>query len=133
MISMTPNNENVDNGIDWEHRILCSDGNCIGIIGKDGKCDECGKPFKGKPPASFGVKSKDETKETDLKKLHSENLLKTENSVDGQDKKIEDDPKELETDWDNRILCSDESCIGVVGPDGKCNECGRTLKKDKDP
>ena len=21
-------------------------------------------------------------------------------------------------DWDKRILCSDESCIGVIGPDG---------------
>ena len=31
-------------------------------------------------------------------------------------------------DWDNRILCSDESCIGVVGSDGKCKECGKPLK-----
>ena len=129
---MTQNNENVDNGIDWEHRILCSDGNCIGIIGKDGKCKECGKLFKGKAPDNFGVKSKDEIKEIDHQKPHSKDLLKTENNVDVQDKKNEDDPKELETDWDNRILCSEESCIGVVGPDGKCNECGRAYEKDKE-
>lgn len=30
----------------FENRILCSDGNCIGIIGPDGKCKECGKPYK---------------------------------------------------------------------------------------
>jgi len=30
----------------FENRILCSNGNCIGIIGPDGKCKECGKPYK---------------------------------------------------------------------------------------
>lgn len=25
---------------------------------------------------------------------------------------------------DNRILCSDGSCIGVIGDDGKCKVCG---------
>jgi hypothetical protein len=127
---MTQNNENADNGIDWEHRILCSDGNCIGIIGKDGKCNECGKLFKGKRPDDFEAKSKDAIKETDFKKLDSEDLLKAENNVEVQDKKDEDNPKELDADWDKRILCNDESCIGVVGPDGKCNECGRVYKKD---
>jgi len=28
-------------------------------------------------------------------------------------------------DWENRVLCSDESCIGVIGPDGRCKECGK--------
>jgi len=26
-------------------------------------------------------------------------------------------------DWDNRVLCSDGSCIGIV-VDGKCTTCG---------
>ena len=30
-------------------------------------------------------------------------------------------------DWDKRVLCSDESCIGVIGPDGKCKECGKPV------
>ena len=30
-------------------------------------------------------------------------------------------------DWENRVLCSDESCIGVIGPDGRCKECGKSL------
>lgn len=30
---------------DWENRKLCSDGNCIGVIGADGRCKECGKPY----------------------------------------------------------------------------------------
>ena len=30
----------------FENRVLCSDGNCTGIIGPDGRCKECGKPYK---------------------------------------------------------------------------------------
>ena len=42
------NNEEISDeapsgGVDWENRTLCSDGNCIGVIGPDGKCKECGK------------------------------------------------------------------------------------------
>lgn len=33
-------------GDEWEDRVLCSDGTCIGVIGPDGKCKECGKPYK---------------------------------------------------------------------------------------
>ena len=29
---------------DWENRLLCSDGDCFGLIGPDGRCRECGKP-----------------------------------------------------------------------------------------
>jgi hypothetical protein len=28
----------------FDNRVLCSDGNCIGVIGADGRCKECGKP-----------------------------------------------------------------------------------------
>ncbi len=33
--------------------------------------------------------------------------------------------------WEKRILCSNESCIGTIGPDGKCRECGKPYEKDK--
>lgn len=32
---------------EWHHRRLCSDESCIGVIGADGRCRECGKPFAG--------------------------------------------------------------------------------------
>ena len=35
------------NDLDLDDRIPCSDGNCIGII-VDGKCNICGKRYKGK-------------------------------------------------------------------------------------
>src|SRR5215475_2379892 len=28
-------------------------------------------------------------------------------------------------EWDQRQLCPDGSCIGVIGPDGTCKVCGR--------
>jgi len=31
---------------------------------------------------------------------------------------------QTDIDWEQRKLCSDESCIGVIGPDGRCKECG---------
>ena len=29
-------------------RVICSDGICIGMIGQNGSCNECGKPYDGK-------------------------------------------------------------------------------------
>src|SRR5437762_1158841 len=28
-------------------------------------------------------------------------------------------------EWDQRQLCSDGACVGVIGPDGTCKVCGR--------
>ena len=38
--------------------------------------------------------------------------------------------KKSQTDleWENRTLCVDESCIGVIGPDGRCKECGKPFE-----
>jgi hypothetical protein len=40
---------NEEGAIDFDSRQLCSDGNCIGVIGADGRCKECGKPYTGEP------------------------------------------------------------------------------------
>jgi len=36
-----------DDASEWSRRRLCSDGDCIGVIGADGRCKECGKPYAG--------------------------------------------------------------------------------------
>jgi len=33
--------------------------------------------------------------------------------------------------WEDRVLCSDETCIGVIGPDGRCKECGKPYAPGK--
>ena len=42
-----PAEEEVAEGFDPDKRVACSDGNCIGIIGPDGKCTDCGQPYSG--------------------------------------------------------------------------------------
>jgi hypothetical protein len=90
--------------MDWEQRRLCSDGNCIGVIGADGRCKECGRPEAGQaetfdvePPAPSAPESAEEP-----------------SAADGTD-----------GDWQQRRLCSDGNCIGVIGADGRCKECGK--------
>lgn len=29
------------------------------------------------------------------------------------------------SDWDQRQLCPDGTCVGLIGPDGTCRVCGR--------
>ena len=97
-----------DKDEDWEKRILCIDESCIGTIGPNGKCRECGKPYEGEPPAEHSVSSEHAVMVEEQKPVSS---------------KTDTDSN----DWDKRVLCSDESCIGTIGSDGKCKECGKPL------
>jgi hypothetical protein len=45
----TTSEKETEDGLDLEHRRLCSDGACIGVIGKDNRCKICGKPYTGDP------------------------------------------------------------------------------------
>jgi hypothetical protein len=104
----------------WDRRVLCSDGNCIGIIGTDGRCKTCGKPYEGDlPQPAADSETMAEGVETEPA---DQQLEKTNDSIDDEPS---DDSQPKDDAWENRILCIDESCIGVVGPDGRCNECGK--------
>jgi hypothetical protein len=105
---------------DWENRTLCSDGNCIGTIGADGKCKECGKPYDGvlNVAPSTGVVSKETNANPIANPLQNQEIRKDNDSEDS----IADE------EWEKRVLCSDESCIGVIGSDGRCKECGKPGK-----
>ncbi len=106
-----------DNDIDWDNRILCSDGNCIGVIGADGHCKECGKKYEGELPETAISEPSDQP---DMVK--DEELPST---------ATEEEPIEeiaAGDEWEKRVLCSDGNCIGVIGPDGKCKECGKPLE-----
>lgn len=128
---MTKDKDTSENGMDWDHRILCSDESCIGIIGMDGRCRECGKIFKGKLPENFGVTVEDEAIKPELGDLDSDELLDMEESAEDEEMDNGGGNDNMEPDWEKRILCRDENCIGVIGPDGKCKECGKPYEKDK--
>ena len=108
--------------IEWEQRVLCSDESCIGVIGPDGRCKECGLPYSGPFDAT-----KTETVSTDIEEDYSEDEIKEESE------EVEEYDTEVMTDseWEQRTLCSDESCIGVIGPDGLCKECGKPYESEE--
>jgi hypothetical protein len=98
---------------EWENRTLCNDGNCIGIIGDDGRCKECGLPYEEEPPGKPGPKSE----------------IPVEPESDPEPKPQTDSASIPDEDWENRILCPDGNCIGVIGPEGLCKACGKSYKK----
>jgi hypothetical protein len=101
--------------IEWENRTLCSDESCIGVIGPDGRCKECGLQYEGAfTPTDYEsdvIGAEDEASDVD------EEFAQEDPDDDG------------DMDWENRTLCVDESCIGVIGPDGWCKECGKPYIK----
>jgi len=120
-------NENEDTAVDhtgWDNRILCSDGNCIGVIGADGRCKECGKKYEGPLPEISAVeKPETSTVEKEEQVTDEDEAMPTETfEVNPTDESPAQD------DWEDRVLCSDGNCIGVIGPDGKCKECGKPLE-----
>ena len=99
---------------EWTQRRLCPDGNCIGVIGPDGRCKECGRPSDDDQTAMPDVVS--ETTYGDA----------IEPEASPSDTPAAELTEDADTDhWSNRRLCSDGNCIGVIGPDGRCKECGR--------
>jgi len=98
---------------DWKRRVLCSDESCIGVIGPDGRCKECGTPYEGELP------------EVEVPTPETEDVSQSEPEPEDA---LAEDPQESDDDddWSRRKLCSDGNCIGVIGPDGKCKECGKT-------
>ena len=104
--------------LEWDQRTLCSDESCIGVIGPDGRCKECGLPYSGGPS---------ETIEKTTVEADFDDVAEDEDVDEDMEEFSEDGDTETLTDleWEQRTLCSDESCIGVIGPDGRCKECGK--------
>ena len=121
---MTENEENNTHGnLEWEQRILCSDESCIGVIGPDGRCKECGLPYAG----SFDA-ANEENVSSDFEEADPEDEISEEPEIsEGYDAETLTD-----LEWEQRTLCSDESCIGVIGPDGICKECGKPYRSEQE-
>jgi len=102
--------ERIPADADWDSRILCSDGRCTGIIGPDGRCGECGTRYEG----ISGAAATPVAPEAGIPLCASA----------GAAEPLPAAAEEADPDWDSRILCSDGNCIGVIGPDGRCKECG---------
>ena len=109
----------------WESRTLCVDESCIGVIGPDGRCKECGNEYEGDlSKVSFPAEeaAPPEDIEPDGTMLEEAAPASVKPSEPQPDEPQPDD------DWKSRTLCSDESCIGVIGSDGRCKECGKPFE-----
>ena len=119
------NPSNREDDLDWENRRLCIDGNCIGVIGPDGRCKECGKPFGNDLPPHIPQSSEagEEAAETGPEPTPPTPEISDDEPAPVE---IEDISQgSLDDEWENRQLCANGNCIGVIGPDGLCKECGR--------
>ena len=106
--------------VEWEQRTLCMDESCIGVIGPDGRCKECGLPYESEKQQDFSEEHAASDSEAE------EEVAEDDEDDEGDEEVAEDDEEDAVTDieWEQRTLCRDESCIGVIGPDGRCKECG---------
>ena len=91
-----------------EDRELCPDGACIGVIGPDGRCKECGLAglTSTLDPRAQGLRSEEEI--SDEVEAHV----------------VAYSTPAAPDDFEDRLLCSDGGCIGILGPEGCCTECG---------
>jgi hypothetical protein len=127
--------EDLDTDPEWEKRVLCSDGNCIGVIGPDGLCKECAKPYDGDQQTYYhddteqeisDAQTPDEELISDEQDFFSENPEEVKKACDDS---ITEPGSDSDEEWDNRTLCSDGNCIGVIGADGCCKECGKPYEE----
>lgn len=96
---------------DWDQRQLCPDGGCIGVIGGDGTCNVCGRVAP-----NWGDERRRGKKSTGEVEPVVEAAVVAHATPAAPD------------DFDDRALCPDGGCIGVIGDDGTCNVCGRTAQ-----
>lgn len=103
-------------------RVPCADDSCIGTIGPDGLCRVCGRPSpeeEAEPTSAENHES--EAFDPVIEDGHQPPEPADETSFEKEEEMLEMG----EDDWQERVLCSDESCIGVLGADGLCRVCGK--------
>jgi len=113
-----------ETSFDPRRRRLCPDGACVGLIGENGRCKVCGLPAGGVPPTDSADAAPFAS--VPLAAAGEDVAADAEVEVDG-DSGVEVAPGSAAAGGfdPNRRLCDDGACVGVVGPGGVCNVCGR--------
>jgi hypothetical protein len=102
--------EDQEAGFDPKRR-LCPDGSCIGVLGSDGKCTVCGTPDSGDPGAEPEAPS---PRQSDAV-LHDDDVEIAHGGHDEPGPAFDPD----------RRLCSDGTCVGIIGEHNRCSVCGK--------
>ncbi|ACY16671.1 hypothetical protein [Haliangium ochraceum] len=124
---------------DLATRELCADGGCIGLVGPDGFCKECGKPGLGPglDPRQRGLLPVEDEPPRPPPAAAAAALAAADNDADDDADADDDDeqvrggaaaepggPELAPDDFDERELCPDGACIGVLDAQGVCRSCG---------
>jgi hypothetical protein len=112
-------------GPEWDQRQLCPDGSCVGVIGDDGTCRVCGRAMPGwgdeRQRGLFPPEDSGEGEDPG-----DEHGDEDDGDEDAGDDVAADSPDPGAGGWDDRQLCPDGSCVGVIGDDGQCTVCGKS-------
>jgi hypothetical protein len=109
-----------DPDVEWEQRRLCPDGACIGVVGGDGRCKVCGAlaPETGGPFRATAIEAADEDDDEAPMSANETPVAVVEGGASTS-------ASSSEGFDDERELCPDDACIGLIGPDGRCKVCGK--------
>lgn len=142
-----------DGELDLASRVLCSDGACIGVVGPDGRCKECGaeldpsdrpafeRAFGKAQPSSEAASSEAASAPGSDEPSGDDGASSSEGEPGGEPSSAagadpaahQPEPRPASAaaedddalDLASRQLCDDGACIGVIGSDGRCRECGK--------
>lgn len=87
------------------------DGACTGLVDASGTCGECGR-FWGEVPLAASAPPAGEANVDTLAPVED----------------ADDLAAHAVGDFGSRTLCPDGACVGVMGPEGRCSECGRAAE-----
>jgi hypothetical protein len=106
---------------EWDHREVCPDGACTGVIGAEGRCKVCGQvsPTWNNERERGLVVDDDEDEEDD----DDENEVAARGSDPTIAALMPGAPAADE--WSERALCKDDACIGVLDDRKVCSVCGK--------
>jgi len=119
---------------DLEHRILCPDGTCIGVIDLDGKCKECHEPVAEEDRSAYEAMLRAHGQAEAVEASHQaraetshggEQEEPEEGGGDNWWEEDEDKDEDVAADLEHRELCPDGTCVGIIGPDNTCKVCGK--------
>ena len=128
---------------DWDRRQLCPDGACVGVIGNDGLCKVCGRAAQGwGDERQRGLDADAEDDALDEHEDYDDEDDEDEPEDDeDQDNDVYDNDNPISpgapallgplAEWNDRRLCLDGACIGLLADDGHCKVCGKAGSKAK--
>jgi hypothetical protein len=99
-----------ETGDEWDERRLCPDGACIGVLAASGVCTVCCK--RGGEALAEGERGA---------------VVAVAVEATPQVAATDDDGSSAEVD-DDRELCPTGTCLGLIGPDRRCKECGASAR-----